>query len=144
MQLQEMTLVQLSQLNIPNIGTMRDITEAAWRSRDGQYIVLKVCFHAFTEDGGRHRNEQIRFLRVYITDDRGIHMPIYVELMCSGGAEAFVLTEIDCILADRPKRVELFNRLADLWRCASRPTADGDRSHITIPGYAQYKTKGEQ
>ena len=146
MQLQEMTKVQLSQLNIPNPDTIKNITEAAWRSRDGRYTVLKICFNAFTEDGGRREDKQIRFLRVYATDDRGIPMPIHVELMCADGVEAFILTEIDSMLADKPDRIDLSGRLAKLWSRASRAAAGEPfmRYHITLPGYAQYKTKGEQ
>ncbi len=145
MQLQEMTHDQLNQLNIPNPEAIKGLTRAAWRSRDGRYIVLKMQFDAFTEDGGRRKDKQIRFLRVYVTDDRGIPMPVYVELMCAGGVEAFVLVEIDRMLADQPSRVKLSDQLAELRNRASRLTNESiQRSHITIPGYAQYKTKGEQ
>ncbi len=146
MQLQAMTHNQLNQLNIPNPDTLKNITEAAWRSRDGRYVVLKICFNAFTEDGGRREDKQIRFLRVYATDDRGIPMPIHVELMCADGVEAFILTEIDSILADKPDRIELSGRLTELWKRASRSATDEPfmRYHITLQGYAQHKTKGEQ
>ncbi len=145
MQLQAMTHDQLNQLNIANYEALKDIIEAAWRSRDGQYVVLKVCFDAFVEDGGRRKDKQIRFLRVYVTDDRGIPTSIYVELMCADGVEAFILTEIDAMLVDKPGRVTLSGRLADLWNRASRVASDSVwPNHLTIQGYAQHKTKGEQ
>ena len=139
MQLVKMTAVQLSQLNIPNPDTMKLTTEAAWRSRDGQYAVLQVCLYGYSY---RDKDEQSRYLRVYLTDGRGIAMPLHMDLLCDSGVASFLLMEIDSILADKPDRMELSDRLSKLWYAASRPNADGNRSQITIQGYAQYKTKG--
>lgn len=142
MQLAEMTTMQLNQLNIPNPEPVKEITKSAWRSSDGQYVILLVEFDAFTVDGGRRTDEQIRFLRVYATDERGIPMPLYVELLCAEGAEALVLAYLGQLLDDQPSRLGLTIRLNELWNGASRLDPVGERFYITIPGFAQYKTKG--